>query len=269
MILIGENINATNKEVAGAIAQRDEKFFIDLATAQTEAGADFIDVNAGSGHGPKQEGIAAMEWLVETVQKATDMPLTIDSDDPAIISAALNKYRGEKVIINSVTAEPARLESIGPLAAERQAWLIALAMDAEGIPASVGKRLDACDSIMTYLTGLGMAAEQILFDPLVLPIAVDTTQGLVTLQTIAQIKSRYPQAKTTLGLSNASYGLPMRGVINRALLLIAMYLGLDSVILDPLDTKLMAHIKAAQVVLGRDTFCKNYLKDYRKGRLME
>jgi 5-methyltetrahydrofolate--homocysteine methyltransferase len=111
--------------------------------------------------------------------------------------------------------------------------------------------------------------ERIFIDPLAIPVSVDTDQGMVTLRTLEQIRKRYPQAKTTLGLSNVSYGLPLRGVINRALLLMAMYVGLDSVILDPLDAKLMARIRAAEAVLGRDPFCRGYLKDYRKGRLQD
>lgn len=269
MIIIGENINATNKKVAEALERRDAVFFSDLARAQAEAGADFIDVNAGSGHGTRQENRQAMEWLVDTVQRATDKPLAIDSDDPGIIEAALARYRGEKLIINSVTAEPARLETIGPLAARRGAWLVALAMGAEGIPPTVEKRLDACQIIMEYLTGLGMPPEQVFFDPLVLPIAVDANQGQVTLQTIAQIKERYPKAKTVMGLSNISYGLPNRKLLNRSFLLMAAAAGLDGAILNPLDPKLMSVVRVADILTGRDPGCRAYLRAHRKGAIID
>ena len=269
MIIIGENINATNKKVAEAIEQRNEAFFTDLARAQAEAGADFIDVNAGSGHGSPQDNRTAMEWLVATVQKATEQPLTIDSDDPGIIEAALGKYQGDKLIINSVTAEPARLEAIGPLAARRGAWLVALAMGAEGIPPTVEKRLEACRIIMEYLTGLGMQPEQILFDPLVLPIAVDSRQGQVTLQTITQIKARYPEAKTVMGLSNISFGLPVRKLINRSFLLMAAAAGLDGAILNPLDTRMMSAVRVADMLTGSDPSCRGFLRANRKGLLIE
>ena len=206
-----------------------------------------------------------MEWLVELVQAATDKPLAIDSDDPDVIEAALRKYRGEKLIINSVNADPERLASIGSLAAERQAWVVALAMGVGGIPDSVEERLAACELIMTHLTGLGIKAEQILFDPLVLPIAVDSRQGLVTLKTIEQIKPRYPDARTVMGLSNVSYGLPNRKLVNRAFLLMAAYAGLDAVIIDPLDTRAMSIVKVADMLIGNDPSCRGYLRAHRKG----
>ncbi len=269
MIIIGENINATNKKVAEAIEQRDAAFFSDLAKAQAEAGADFIDVNAGSGHGTAQENRRAMEWLVDTIQQATDKPLAIDSDDPGIIEAALGKYRGEKLLINSVTAETSRLETIGPLAAQRGAWLVALAMGAEGIPATVEKRLDACRVIMEYLAGLGMKPEQVFFDPLVLPIAVDANQGQVTLQTIAGIKELYPEAKTVMGLSNISYGLPTRKLLNRSFLLMAAAAGLDGAILNPLDAKMMSVVRVADMLTGSDPACRGFLRAHRKGAIID
>ncbi len=269
MLVIGENINASNKLVAEAIAKRDEEFLANLAKAQALSGADFIDVNAGSGHGSLQRAIADARWLVGIVQAATEKPLVIDSDSPEIIEAALNEYDGERVIVNSVTAEPARLESIGPLVAERQAWVIALAMGADGIPARVEERLTACERIMAYLAGLGVKAEQVLFDPLVLPIAVDTRQGLVTLKTIERIKSRYPDAGVVMGLSNISYGLPQRRSVNRAFLLMAAYAGLDAVIVDPLDSKAVSLIKVADMLTGKDPSCRAYLRAHRKGNIVD
>lgn len=269
MLVIGENINASNKVVAEAIAKRDEEFLISLAEAQALAGADFIDVNAGSGHGSLQEAIAAMRWLMGIIQAAIEQPLSIDSDSPEVIEAALKEYHGERLIINSVTAEPARLESIGPLVAEQKAWVIALAMGIEGIPDRVEERLTACERVMAYLTSLGVKSEQVLFDPLVLPIAVDTRQGLVTLKTIERIKSRYPDARTVMGLSNISYGLPKRKLVNRAFLLMAAYAGLDAVIVDPLDNKAMSLIKVADMLTGKDASCRAYLRAHRKGNIVD
>jgi len=268
MLVVGENINASNRSVAEALASRDRQFLQDLARAQAAAGADFIDVNAGMEHGSWEQQMSTMEWLVEVVQAATDKPLAIDSDIPGVIEAALRKYRGERLIINSVTAEPEKLVSIGSLAAGGQAWLVALAMGTNGIPKDVEQRLAACDLIMTHLTRLGVKAEQILFDPLVLPIAVDSSQGLITLKTIEQIKSHYPDAKTVLGLSNISYGLPNRRLVNRAFLLMAACAGLDAVILNPLDAKMMSFIKVADMLTGRGT-SRGYIRAHRKGILVD
>ncbi len=269
MLVIGENINASSRSVAEALASRDRAFVETLARVQAAAGADFIEVNAGIGSGSRDEEMATMGWLVEVVQEATSKPLVIDSDSLSVIEAGLGKYRGEKLIINSVTAEPEKLVSIGSLAAERQAWLVALAMGTNGIPNSVEERLAACDQIMMQLTHLGLEAEQIFFDPLVLPLAVDSTQGMVTLKTLEQIKSRYPAAKTVLGLSNISYGLPYRRLVNHAFLLMAAYAGLDAVILNPLDAKMMSFIKVADMLTGNDPLCKGYIRAHRRGILVD
>ncbi|MFC2063022.1 dihydropteroate synthase [Chloroflexota bacterium] len=234
MLVIGEKINASNKSVAEAIRARDEGFIKQLAVSQAEAGADFIDLNSAVKDSSRQDNIEAMEWLVDIAQGTVDKPLTIDSDVPAIIEAALKRYRGERVMINSVTAERDKLEAVGSLAAERDAWLIALAMGDEGIPESVEKRLSACDLIMNHLARLGIKAEQVLFDPLVLPISVDQTQGMVTWRTIEKIKSEFPGARTVVGLSNISFGLPNRRLVNRAFICMAASAGLDAVIVDPL-----------------------------------
>ena len=267
MLVIGEKINASNKSVSEAIANRDRQFIEGLAKSQAAAGADFIDVNAGTGYGSHDREV--MGWLVEVVQEATDKPLAIDSDNPSVIEVALCKYHGERLIINSVNAEPERLASVGSLAAEHHAWLVALTMGTSGIPDNVEERLAACDVIMTHLTRSGLAAEQIFFDPLVLPISVDSAQGMVTLKTLEQIKSRYPAARTVMGLSNISYGLPDRKLVNRAFLLMAAYAGLDAVILDPLDAKEMGFIKVTNMLMGKDPFCKEYIRAYRKGILID
>jgi 5-methyltetrahydrofolate--homocysteine methyltransferase len=269
MVIIGEKINASNNRVAEAIAKRDKEFLVNLAKDQTLAGADFIDVNAGSGHGSLQEAMADIEWLVGIIQTAVEKPLSIDSDSPDVIEAALKEYHGEKLIINSITAAPDRLATIGPLVAKRQALVIALAMGTNGIPVRVEERLTACERIMSYLAGLGIKAEQVLFDPLVLPIAVDTNQGLVTLKTIEQIKSRYPDAGVVMGLSNISYGLPKRKLVNRAFLLMAAYAGLDAAIVDPLDSMAMSLIKVADMLVGKDSSCRAYLRAHRKGDIVD
>ncbi|MFC2017997.1 dihydropteroate synthase [Chloroflexota bacterium] len=267
MLVIGENINASNKSVAEAIASKDVASLQNMARTQAEAGADFIDVNSGSGAG--EQGIMTMEWLMDLVQEATDKPLVIDSDSPEVIKAALGKYRGEKLMINSVTAEPDRLSSIGALAAERKASLVALAMGEGGIPNNVDDRLAACDIIIKHLTGLGMKEEQIYFDPLVLPIAVDANQGLVTLKTIEKIKLHYPGARTVMGLSNISFGLPKRNMVNRGFMLMSIYAGLDAAILNPMDAKMMGIIKVADMLVGKDPSCRGYIRAHRKGLLAD
>lgn len=269
MLIVGEKINASIKSVGEALRNKDKAFLINLAKDQTDAGADFIDVNVGAGGGNWESAAVAMEWLVQHVQSATDKPLCIDSDDPAVLTAALNDYDGQTVMINSVDAEPSRLNSIGPIVAERGATLVALVMKDGGIPRTVEERLEAADVITNHLSRLGVREDQIYFDPLVLPISVDTSQGLVTLKTIEQIKARYPSAKTIMGLSNISFGLPNRGIVNRSFFLMAAAAGLDAAILNPLDNRLMSLVKVVNMLSNRDPMCKGFIKAYRKGLISD
>jgi cobalamin-dependent methionine synthase I len=269
MLVVGERINASNKSVGQAISAKDKEFLQNLAKAQADAGAAFIDVNAGVGQDARENATAIMEWLIDVVQESTDKPLAIDSDDPEVVGAALRKYRGETVMINSVNAESDRLDSIGHLTAERQASVVALVMKEGGIPATVEERMTAAEAIMTHLTRLGVKEDQIYFDPLVIPISVDSGQGIVTLRTIEEIKCRYPSAKTVMGLSNISFGLPNRAMINRSFMLMAAATGLDAAIMDPLDAKIMSLVKVADMLVGKDSYCKAYIKAHRRGILID
>jgi cobalamin-dependent methionine synthase I len=253
MLIIGENINASNKKVGEAIARKDHEFIADLARKQAQAGADYIDVNAGSAQGCWESPEAAMEWLVDVVVSVTDKPLAIDSDVPSVVGAGLRRYQGDKVI--------------GALVAGHGGLVIALAMGDGNIPKRAEERLDACKSIMSELQKMGVREEQVLFDPLVLPVSVDTSQAVVTLRTIEGIKSCYPSAKTVAGVSNVSYGLPNRDMVNRAFLLMAVAVGLDAAILNPLDVKMMSFIAAADLLVGKDTACRGYIRAHRRGVL--
>ena len=268
MLIIGEKINASSKHVAEAIISRNDDYIAGLAKAQTDAGADFIDVNVGTGNQGQPAQISAMEWAVEVVQEATGKPLAIDSDYPGVIEAALQKYTGEELMINSVNAEAEKLEAIGRMVTGRQVRLVALAMGAEGIPRNVEERLAACEAILSHLTRFDIREDQVYFDPLVLPVSVDSGQALVTLQTIERIKAQHPQSRTVVGLSNISYGLPNRKLVNRAFLIMAARAGLDAAILDPLDATTMSLIKAADVLIEKDPQCRRYIRAHRKGTLV-
>jgi 5-methyltetrahydrofolate corrinoid/iron sulfur protein methyltransferase len=267
MLVVGENINASNKSVGQAIGNMDRDFIQGLAQKQDAAGADFIDVNVGLSPGSWESPEKAMEWLIDTVQSVTRKPLCIDSEIPSVIVTGLSKYHGDRLMINSVNAEDARLKAIGGPAAERQAYLVALAMGEEGIPKTVEERLGACDHIMKRAKEMGMKEENVFFDPLVLPVCVDTAQAIVTLKTIEGVKARFPSARTIIGLSNISYGLPLRDMVNRAFLMMAGAVGLDAAILNPLDSKMMSFVKVGRLLTGKDSGCRSYIKAFRAGAL--
>jgi len=263
MILIGEKINATLPSVRSIIHNRDEEAISKLATQQADAGSSYIDVNVGTGVGSKQDEVRSMEWAVEVIQSTVDIPLSIDSSDPAVLEAGLNKGNGTPFIVNSTKAEGESLEEIVPLASAYNSPLVALAMDESGIPENVQDRLHACKKIAEACERWGVPMENVFFDPLAMPIGTDITHGLVTLETVIEIKKQFPEAKTVLGISNISYGLPARSRLNATFLHMAIYAGLDAAIVDSLDGDIMGEVRAAEVLVGRDKHCRRYTRAFR------
>ena len=264
MIVIGEKINATLKGVKEIIENRDAEKLLELAKTQADAGAHVIDVNVGTGTGSAEDEIVSMQWAVQTVQSGVDKDLCIDSADPAVLDAGLAVREGRPSMINSTKAEEETLEAIVPLAAKYSARLVGLAMDESGIPKTVEDRLAACDRIVAAAKGNGVPLENLFFDPLVLPVSTDVKQGMVTLNTVLEIKKKYPEAKTTMGLSNISYGLPNRGRLNVAFLHMSIFAGLDSAIMDPLNRDMMDAVKTAEALAGKDRHCRKYTRAFRK-----
>lgn len=264
MIVIGEKINATLGPVKPVILERDQAKLLEMAQGQAKAGADFLDVNVGTGVGSQAEEVEAMKWAVETIQAEAETPLCLDSADPAVLEAGLEANSRQPVMINSTSGEPEKLAGIAPLAAKYKTSLVALTMDEAGIPKTVEDRLRAAEKIVAACEKYGVPLDQLLFDPLVLPVSTDITYGMVTLQTIARLKATYPEAKTVLGLSNISYGLPDRSRLNVAFLHMAIAFGLEAAIIDPLDTELMAAVTTGEVLVGRDRHCRRYTRAFRQ-----
>jgi 5-methyltetrahydrofolate--homocysteine methyltransferase len=264
MILIGEKINATRPSIRSMIQNRDGQGISELAKRQTDAGISFIDVNVGTGVGSQQEEVRSMEWAVEAIQNKVDIPLSIDSSDPAVLEAGLRKAKGKTSLINSTKAERQGLEEIVPLASSYQASLVALTMDESGIPQTVEDRLRACRKIAESCEQWGVPLENVFFDPLVMPIGTDITKGVVTLAAVTEIKKEFPKAKTVLGISNISYGLPARNRLNTAFLHMAIYAGLDAAIVDPLEGDLLGEVRAAEVLVGKDRHCRRYTRAFRR-----
>jgi len=264
MIIIGEKINASLPAVKSIIQKQDDKSLIELARKQAAAGSAFIDVNVGTGEGSQDDEILAMKWAVETIQKDIDTPLCIDSADPILLEAALEIRNSRTSLINSTKAEDDNLKEIVPLAVHHNASLIALAMNEYGIPKTVKDRMAACGKIAEACHRYGLSMDKVFFDPLVLPVSTDIQQGRVTLDTLAEIKKEFPTAKTVMGLSNISYGLPKRAGLNAAFLHMAVSAGLDAAIMDPLDQTMMAAVRTAEVLVGKDRHCRRYTRALRK-----
>nr|HDN01192.1 methyltetrahydrofolate cobalamin methyltransferase [Deltaproteobacteria bacterium] len=263
VIIIGEKINATLTGIKSIVLKQDSAGLLEMAKIQAASGADFIDVNVATGVGSQEDEIVSIRWAVKAIQGAIEIPLCIDSADPCVLEAGLRMRDGRPSLINSTKAEEKNLAQVVPLASRYQTPIIGLAMDETGIPRTVEDRLHACENIASACEEYGVPIENVYFDPLVLPVSTDINQGLVTLHTIAEIKKRFPAAKTVMGLSNVSYGLPGRTGLNAAFLHMAVYAGLDAAIMDPLNQTMTSAVKAAEVLVGKDRHCRKYTRAFR------
>ncbi|MCX7923391.1 MAG: methyltetrahydrofolate cobalamin methyltransferase [Clostridia bacterium] len=262
MIIVGEKINSSLKSIRAAIENSDSVFIQELAKKQYEAGATFIDVNAGTFLNDEPE---KLEWLINTVQEVIDAPFSIDSPKAEAVERALKANKNGKPIINSITGEKERYEAIMPLAVQYKTGIIALCMDDEGMPETVDERVTIAERLIESLTKEGLQLDDIYIDPMVRPVGTGSHYGVVAIETIRKVKSEFPDVHIACGLSNISFGVPARKLMNQAFLVAAMSAGMDGAILDPLDNKLMSMMYATEALLGRDEFCMNYIMKFREG----
>jgi cobalamin-dependent methionine synthase I len=265
MEIIGEKINTSRRSVAKAVQERDAAFIQNLARVQAEAGATYLDVNSGLALHPEDEA-ADFAWLVPLIQEVVDLPLCIDSARVQPIETALHLHRGQ-AMINSVSGDPSQMEAILPLAQQYRCKVIALTSSKKkGIPTTSAERLEIARDIAQEVARYGIPLEDIYFDALVLTLSTDQKNGLIFLETLRQIKEVLPGARTVSGLSNISFGLPKRKLINKAFLVLALASGMDAAILDPTDKEMLAILQATETLLGQDPYCMQYLQAFRGGR---
>ena len=266
MEIIGEKINTTRKSVRKAVEERDVTFIQELARRQAAAGAHYLDVNSGLALHPEQEA-EDFAWLVPVIQEAVDLPLCIDSGRCQPLETALKLHKG-RAMINSVNGDQTQMEMIFPLAKKYHCKIIALTSSKEkGIPSSCGERIKVAENIAGTAQIYGIPLADIYFDPLVLPISTAGNNAVLFLETIKEIKKTFQGARTISGLSNISFGLPKRKLINHIFLALAMKSGMDAAILDPTDKQIMAVAQATETLLGKDDFCGQYINAYKEGRL--
>jgi 5-methyltetrahydrofolate--homocysteine methyltransferase len=265
MLIVGEKINTSIKEVKEAVLQRNEPFLEDLARRQKLGGADYLEVNSGLRVYPEEEA-ADLEWLVPLAQKVTGLPLCIDTAYGLVLERALKLHQG-KAIVNSINGDSERWGEILPLIREYGCDVIALPSDRKGVPPDVGGRIKIAERIIEGVAKEGIGVSRLFFDPLVLPISSNTQNGLLFINTQREIKRLFPQVHTISGLSNISFGLPKRTWINQSFLVLSLGAGLDAAILNPLDKSLMALIRGTEALLNRDPFCVKYIEAFRSGKL--
>lgn len=258
-VVIGERINPTGrKRLAEEMTRGDFSRVEADAVAQVEAGADMLDVNAGI---PLADEAALLAATVELVQTLVDVPLSIDSSVVPALRAGLEAYRG-KALVNSVTGEEASMEAVLPLVAKHGAAVVAITNDESGISEDPDVRFEVARKIVSRAADYGIPRQDVVVDPLVMPIGAVPTAGRQVLHLIRRLREDL-QVNTTCGASNISFGLPHRAGINAAFLAMAIGAGLTSAITNPLEPEIMAAIKASDVLTGNDRDCAAWIRRHR------
>ncbi len=263
MLIIGEKINGTRKAVGKAVLERDADFVRKLAQDQVEAGADVLDVNAGTG--PDRD-FDDLVWLVQTVQEVVDKPLCLDSPNPKALALAIREVK-QTPIVNSISGEAERLEHVLPLVAEHKAKVIALCIDGNGIPKDVETRMTVVRNLLAKTREAGVPDGHVYVDPLAVAVATDNRGALIACETIRLTHAEFPEVHFTCGLSNISFGMPARALLNRAFLTLMLEAGLDSAIMDPMDRGLVETLYASEALLGKDRMCMKYSRAFRAGKI--
>ncbi|NOX33727.1 MAG: dihydropteroate synthase [Deltaproteobacteria bacterium] len=261
--IIGERINTTLGNIKKAVENKDIEYIREDVKKQTQCGATYIDVNAGARIGHEEED---MKWLLEIVQGATDLPLCLDSPDPQILETAYALVN-KTPMINSISLEKDRFDSMIPFLKGKNCKIIALCMDDSGMPKTSEDIINRAKTIVGELENIGMKRDDIFVDPLIQPMSVDNNNGTMVMDAVKAIMQDLGGVHTTGGLSNISYGLPKRKIINRSFLLMMMANGFDSAIMDPLDKDIMAALKTGEMLAGHDNYCMNFLTSVRAGEI--
>lgn len=272
MLIIGEQINSSRKVIKEAISKKDAHFLIEQADLQTKAGASFIDVNCAISMEKEEEDLV---WLIQTLQDATPVSISIDSPNSSAIDTALKIHRG-KPFINSITAESVKMQSMLDVLKGKDVFIIALTMDDSGIPQGSTERIKIAKQLVNSIKKAGINPDNIFVDPLAKPISSEPDEAKKFLESIKALKQ--DGIKTIGGLSNVSYGLPVRRVINAIFLSMAIEAGIDAAIIDPVEELTQKVIKGETLsgkrfdlgkdaLLAKDFYCSNYIKAFREGKL--
>ncbi len=256
--VIGERINPTGKKrLKQALLDGDMDYILNQAVEQIDAGAEILDVNVGV---PSLDESAVLPDLVKKLQAITGTPLQIDSSDPAAIEAALRVYNG-KAIVNSVNGEPDVMDDILPVVKKYGAAVIGLTLDGDGIPATAEGRFAIAERIAARAADYGIPEEDVIIDCLTLTASAQQKEVNETLRAVKMVRERLG-LKTALGVSNISFGLPMRVIINRTFLAMAMECGLDLPIINPNEEEMMSAIFAFNVLKNVDENAARYIERY-------
>jgi len=258
-VIIGERINPTGRKRLAEEMKADDFSRVEAdAIAQVKAGAHMLDVNAGI---PLADEPALLAKAIQVVQAVTDVPLSIDSSIIAALEAGLAVYQG-KALVNSVTGEDECLEAVLPLVAKYNCAVVAISNDETGISEDPNVRFEVAKKIIERAADYGISHENILVDPLVMPIGAINSAGKQIIHLVGRLKNEL-KVNTTCGASNVSFGLPNRNGINAAFLTMAIASGMTSAITNPLHSEVMQAVLGANVMMGHDPNCTNWIEQFR------
>ena len=262
MIIIGEKINGSIPSVAEAIAKRDAEFIKDRARKQAEAGATFIDCCASV---PEEEEVETLKWMIDCIQEVTDLPISVDSPSADVLVQAY-KFCKRPGLFNSVSGEGDKIDKIFPVMAqeENKGWeVIALLSDDTGIPKNATDRLRVFDKIMEKAKEYGISPSRIHIDPLVEMLCTSENGIETNIEVITSVREQYPSIHITAAISNISFNLPVRKLINLGFMVLAMNAGMDSAIVDPTNKNMIGMIYATNALLERDEYCLDYIDKFK------
>lgn len=258
-VIIGERINPTGRKIlAEEMKVGDYSRVESDALAQVAAGAHMLDVNAGI---PLADEPAILAEAIKRVQAVTDVPLSIDSSIVAALESGLSVYQG-KALVNSVTGEEERLEVVLPLVAKYGAAVVAISNDETGISEDPDVRFEVAKKIVERAADYGIPHSDVVVDPLVMPIGAINSSGKQVMHLVRRLREEL-KVNTTCGASNVSFGLPNRNGVNSAFITMAIAAGMTSAITSPLHAEVIQAVLGADVMMGNDPNCKNWIRKYR------
>ena len=264
MRIVGERINTSRKKVNEAVEKRDAEYIQTDILAQLEAGADLIDVNSGSRRESELEDII---WLIDVIQEAAPKThLCLDSPNPGVLKEVVDRVN-EIPMLNSTTAEKERFAEMAPVIQSCECDILALCIDDRGIPKSADQVFENANFLVLELEKLGVPRKRVYLDTVLTAVSTNQNAALISFDINRRIHQSFEGVNTICGLSNISFGLPNRSLINSVYISLAMESGLNAAICDPLNERLMETIFAADVLLGRDPWCQRYTSAIRSGRI--
>ena len=259
MIIIAEKLNGSIPAMAKAIAEHDEQYIKDIAIKEAEAESDFIDCCASVEVGE----VETLNWIIDTVQSVVDTPIAVDSPNARVCIECMKRCK-KPGLINSVSGEGDKIDVVFPVIADTKWDVMALLCDDTGIPKTAEDRIRVLNNIMAKAKEYGIKESRIHIDPLIEMLCTAEDGIAMVREVMRYIKEHYPKAHISGAISNISFNLPYRKIINIAFTVMAMNAGMDSAVMDPLSRDLRGAIYATDALMGEDFMCMEYIGAFRE-----